>query len=184
MRQSAPSRWVVVQQSVIASTTSKDRQSTHWRFPCALSELAPWHPQARHIDEQGSLHQSTSDCGDMLRMNRSSGTLLSPWILILNKYQHPQGPILIGNSVHYEYQTRLIQVATITQCVLVDSGLSLESTTTVMLQLRERPWAPLGGESLPHTDTALWGLRSKLHHSLAQFGLATAEKFLMSGPTH
>ena len=52
MRHKAPSRWVVVNKVWLLAPQAKNRQSNHWRFPCALSELAPWRPQARHIDER------------------------------------------------------------------------------------------------------------------------------------
>ena len=127
MRHKAPSRWVVVNKVWLLAPQAKNRQSNHWRFPCALSELAPWRPQARHIDERQRYTKVPQTVGICFVWTVVQGRCFRHGFQFSASIDtHTKRPILIGNSVRYEYQARLIQMATITQCVLVGSGLSFE----------------------------------------------------------
>ena len=98
---------------------------------CALSELAPWHPQARHIDEQrytkvpqtvgirgpGNPRYSNSN----RRPHMSNMDANSHWVSIPTK---AHACMAIWDK---QMLMRLIPDTTLTQCVRVIGGLASES---------------------------------------------------------
>ena len=153
MRHKAPSRWVVVNKVWLLAPQAKNRQSNHWRFPCALSELAPWRPQARHIDERQRYTKVPQTVG-----------ICFVWTVVQGRCFRHGFQFSASIDTHTEAHSHRQQCA-----LWISSKANPNGNHNTVCAGWQWTILRVGGRvSLkrpPHTYTTQCGLRSKLHHS-------------------